>query len=510
MAEKEYILAQNIGALDCAASLFSLSGAEAASNMVHYSYSSNDRDWRWQSPEIWWRAFCQNCRTLLSNIPKDSVRTVSVCGQMMSCLPVDPDIRPLSDAILFTDRRSVNEVKQIHSLLGADRIYDITGICLSHTFSLSKIMWLKKNHPDIYRKTAYFIQCKDYINYRLTGRLVTDETDASFTQMYDLYRRQWSDEILTAFGLGREKLPEVLPFGSILGKVTPKASEECGLSCEATVVLGVGDGRVPAIGSGAVRPGEGCIYLGNSSWLSQVSRTSDLDPDRTITKTPYFNGMYLNGGASLSGRRCADWYLNTFSYGGEKPGGSEAMADFLTRQLLCSPAGSNGVLFMPYLHGERSPWWNNDARGAFIGLCAQHSHSDLFRSILEGIAFQLGLIKKRTEGMEPFTNIYLAGNGSFLQWQQILSDVMETDITSFAESGNVKCIGAALIAGIAIGAYQDYSEIARFHHDQVITSPIRQNVKVYQELLPAFEDCYYALQDINRHLGQVDYSKLKG
>lgn len=501
MAEQVYILAQDIDTSSCKAVLFTADGGVVRKNTVTYSLLSNAQGWAWQSPQIWWDAFCANCRVLLAGIAPEAVRAVSLCGQMMACLPVDQSCRPLYDCITWDDRRSLDEVREINALLGAEAIHRITGSCLAYSFSLPKILWLKKHHPDIYQKTRCFIQCKDYINYLLSGQLATDETDAGFTQMYDLFGRRWSDDILRAVGLDRDKLPEVVPTGTVLGHVTPQAAAQCGLSTETLVVQGLGDGRAPLLGSGVQHLGEGCIYLGSSAWVTQITQRREMDINHALTKSCYFpSGRYVNGGSMLSGRLCADWFLETFFPQRRE---TQSLDAFLASQLPYSPPGSKGLLFMPYLRGERSPWWNSYAKGSFIGLSAEHTKYDFCRSIVEGVSFQLAIIMHRIEKLEPFTRMYLMGEHCSLQWQQILSDVMEMDIVSSDAAGYAACIGAAVAAGVGADLYPDYSVASRFHHNQRITTPIAENMEVYQELLPTFEDCYYALQDINQHLSQV-------
>lgn len=499
-----YILVQDIGIFSCKAVLFSLEGNVVRSNTTYYKPSYNEQGWSWQPPELWWESFCQNCRALLLNIPPEAVRVVSLCGQMMSCLSVDENARPLCDCITWDDRRSTKQAQEINALLGASEVHRITGARLSHTFSLSKILWLKEHYPDIYRRTHQFIQCKDFINYHLTGQLVTAETDAGFTQIYDLYGQCWSERILQVVGIDPAKMPEVVAPGTILGTVTPQAAEQCGLSTRTLVVEGVGDGRAPAIGSGIFKPGEGCIYLGSTSWLSQVTCRRDLDIRHATTKASYlWPDTYVNGGTILSGHLCTDWYVNTF-FSEQLPVKGGDMEKFMADQLACSPVGSKGLLFMPYLRGERSPWSNDFAKGGFIGLSSHHTKYDFYRSILEGVSFQLALVKYSIETLEPFVSMRLVGGGTSPQWQQILSDVLEMDIVSSDVTQNIGCVGVAIIAGVATGIYKNYAEVTRFHHNQMITTPVEDHMEIYRELLPAFEDCYLALQDINQHLSQIN------
>lgn len=500
---RQYILTQDIGVLSCKATLYTLEGEIVRSNIISYRAQTGNNRWAWQSPALWWDAYCQNCLMLLSGIEPEEVVAVSLCGQMMGCLPVDSTCTPLCDSIIWGDSRAIPQAEKLASRLGVEHLHHITGIHCSPTFSTPKMMWIRENWPDIYQKTYKFIQTKDYINFRLTGQLVTDISDAGFTQAYDLFNNCWSEEILTAAGIDPSKMPEVVPHGTVLGHVTQKASEECGLSTCTLVIQGVGDGRATVVGSGIQKPGEGCIYLGAAAWVSQVTTTRNMDPECRLSKTSYlYPNLYTNGGAMLAGRLCADWFIQEFF--SEKF--SDSLSDentyrFVDEQVARSKVGSNGLLFLPYLVGERAPWWNTEAKGGFLGLRSSHTKYDFFRSILEGVSFNLGIIKNSIEQLETFTNIRMVGEGSNPQWQQIIADVFDRPIISTNVTWEVGCVGVAAIAGVGAGVYRDFSDINRFHKINRITSPIQENVEIYRELLPAFEDCYYALKDINQHLG---------
>lgn len=505
---KQYIIAQDIGIYSCKAALFTFDGEMVRSNKVCYAPNVTEEGWSSESPHFWWEAFCINCRQLLTDISPQAVRAVCVCGQMMGCLPVDGNGQPLYDYITWDDKRSIAQIRKIESLLGAKIIHAITGVCLSHMFSLSKIMWLKENHPDVYNATVCFLQCKDYINYRLTGIMTTDTSDAGFTMMYDLEKQQWSDTILDACGIAGEKMPEVVHFGTALGKVTAEAARECGLSQGTVVVEGMGDGRAPMVGSGLKYKGEGLIHLGSVSWISQVTDSIKMDKKGVLTKSAFTEpGLLLNGGTVLSGGLSVQWFLKTFYPISPYP--SQGLLQELFEKMDRTPIGSHGLLFMPYLRGERTPWWNNYAKGGFIGLDMYHTRDDFFRSVIEGISLQLTIAKNCIEELEPFISMYLTGGNVTPQWQQLLSDILELDIISTDIKENCGCQGAAVAAGVGIGIYKDYSEAVRFHHQHYCTSPIKENVEVYRELLPAFEDCYNALQDINLYLSRIHCKRAK-
>ena len=503
----EYLLAQDIGIYSCRAALFSLDGRLIRSNIIHYSPCTNDQGWSWENPQLWWDAFCENCKVILNDIPADAVRAMSVCGNMMACLGIDSSGRPLFDSITWEDQRSEAQMRTIRQRLGEEQVHQITGLTTSHSSLLSKILWLKKHDPNLYQQTSLFIQCKDYINYKLTGKLVTDESDAGFTQMYDIFQHCWSSQIINTFDIDQSKLPEVVPTGTILGTVTSNASHECGLSQRTLVVEGIGDGRAPVIGSGILHPGEGCIHLSSSSWISQITDSTKIAPRSSITKSSYVTpDLFVNGATILSGHMCAEWYLKTFFE--EQPyTDKHELEKIMVSQLAHTSVGSNGLLFMPYLKGEWGPFHNTRfSKGCFIGLTTKHSKYDFYRSILEGVAFQLALVKRDIEQLEPFRKLCIVGSSMSLEWQQILSDVLEMEIISSDVEDRVGCICGAVIAGVAAGIYSDFSAAQLFHRNHITTVPIQEHMEIYEDMLPAFEDSYLALQDINQHLSQINCS----
>lgn len=500
LSNQKLILTQDIGINSCKAALFSTDGTMLKSNTISYRPEANEHRWSQQSPALWWNAFLQNCRTLLMGVDPKVVKAVSVCGQMMGCLALDDRMEPLHDHITWDDMRATAEIKQIEQSIDGATFYNTTGLCFGHGFTLPLILWLRNNKPKIYEKTSKISSCKDYVNYLLTGRVATDETYASFTQLYDIFNRCWAERILNMFQIRKRLLPDIVPYGSVLGNLTASAAVQCGLTQDTVVVEAMGDGRMPALGAGVLRAGDTYINLGSSSWISQATDSPVMAGKQSLTKSLYHSNLFVNGGASLAGRLCLDWYINTFETRGALADPAD-LSRFVSYQLANSPIGSNGLLFLPYLRGARSPYWNNSAKGGFIGLNINHTKYDFFRSILEGVSFQLVGIKNRISELdEPIRKARLVGSAAFPEWQQILSDVLEVEITAPDISAFAGCVGAALLAGMAIGEYRDYSEVYRFHHSQRITSPINANVNVYREIVPAFEDCYYALADINRYI----------
>lgn len=288
----------------------------------------------------------------------------------------------------------------------------------------------------------------------------------------------------------------------VLGKVTPAASADCGLDQDTLVIEGLGDGRAPTIGSGLSQKGQGLVYMSSTAWFSQVTGSAQMDRKGILTKCSYTNPeLLLNGGAVLSAGHSIDWFINAFYPNNQSLHLQRSQELFAHINHI--PIGSNGLLFIPHHRGERTPWWNNFAKGGFVGLASYHTQDDLFRSVIEGISFQLALVYNSIQDLELFSSLYFSGSLATPQWQQLLSDIFDMEIVTSDIKSIIGCVGAAVTAGIGLGIYSDPSEASYFHRNHFYTSPIKENVELYRELIPVFEDCYNALRDINQYLSHI-------
>lgn len=440
-----------------------------------------------QDPLDWWRAFCGNNAALLAEMGPCRILAVAVSGQMMACLPVDRQGEPLCRAMIWADSRSEAETGEIVERLGAERYYALTGMRASSHHTLSKMRWLMKNEPQTYEKTFRFLAAKDYINFRLTGRFATDREDAAYMHAYDIRRREWSPELLDAAGLDLEKMPEALGAASVLGTVSGERAAEAGLAPGIPVVLCTGDGDAATLGAGVVDLGDAYTSIGTSSWVSSLSGTDRLDPRRRTAKADYF-GAWRDSGTMQAGG---------FSYGWMKDilGGMEIQEAERTGrgvyQLLDSaaarvPVGSNGVLFLPYLLGERCPWWDSRLSGAFLGLTGDTRREDMVRAVLEGVALHLGIIldmlREICPGSAPKAMRLIGGGGKSALWRQIFADVYDLPVLETNVAEEAGALGCAVMAGVGLGLYPDIRVIRQFETCKSVTQPRREAVERYAEL----------------------------
>lgn len=489
------IVAHDLGTTGDKASLHEDDGRLVASLTVHYDTHYGRGGRVEQDPDAWWAAVAQATRSLLetTSTVADQVRAVGFSGQMMGAVFLDANFSLVRPAMIWADTRSSLQSDAISRTVGFDRGYNITGHQFNPTYSLSKIVWLRENDPETFAKVAHVCQAKDYIVARLTGRLVTDPSDASGTNAFDQSTGDWSAEILAAAGIDASLLPEIVPSTTVLGTVTAAAADYTGLAAGTPVVIGGGDGPLAALGAGIVDEGDGAYaYLGSSSWVSFASPQPLLDPGkRTMTFNHVVPGAYVPTATMQSGGGSLQWIADVL-----EPGADGKRFDRLVANAATVEASGEGLFFLPHLLGERSPYWNPDARGAFVGLSRHHGPEHLTRAVLEGVAFNLGTCVDafRQSGAVIDRVDAIGGGAKSDAWLQIMADawgvtVRRRDIVDEANS-----LGAAVTAGVGAGLISDFGVARELSTVTASFEPIDENHARYTAAHERFLDAYLRLE----------------
>jgi len=486
-----FILAHDLGTTGNKAALFDGEGNLVASHLESYPVAYPQAGWAEQDPSDWWRAICLSTRVLLveAHIQPKEISAVTFSGQMMGIVPVDSTGVPLRSAIIWADQRAVAEANWLSDRCGPGNIYQRSGHRASPAYLAAKILWVKNHQPDIYRQTGKFLCAKDYAIFKLTGHFATDYSDASGSNLFDLTQRAWSMDLLDAIGLDIITLPDVHASTDVVGEVTNKASEETGLAIGTPVVIGGGDGACAAVGAGVVAPGDAYCYIGSSSWISFASDAPVFDPQmRTFTFHHLHPRLFAPMGTMQAAGGARDWLL---LHMGEIP--DEEVSQIAP--------GSNGLIFLPYLIGERSPWWNPQARGAFVGLTMSHSRADMTRAVLEGVTFNLRLILDALESQGAnIPAIRLIGGGAQSPlWRQMLADVFARPVYILDLITEATSWGAAVAGGVGVGLY-DWNIAKEQARVKLAVEPDAAKAARYAELLPLFVDTYRALEPIYARL----------
>ncbi len=484
-----YILAHDLGTTGNKANLFDEGGALIASHTEHYEVSYPQPGWAEQDADAWWRAVAQSTQALLSRSPqaRDQIAAVCFSGQMMGVVPVDLNGGAIRSCIIWADQRAVSEANDFVARCGMPAIYASTGHRASAAYTAAKMLWLKRHQPEIYARTHKFLFAKDYCVMKLCGEFATDYSDASGSTLFDLATREWRRDFVDALGLDVAKLPSVVSSQSVVGVVTPPAAAQTGLRAGTPVVIGGGDGPCATIGAGCVEPGEAYCVLGTSAWIAMTTYEPIVDPQmRTFTFHNLPANAYMPTGTMQTACASRDWLIRVV--GAEVP--DEAIANV--------PAGAQGLMFLPYLIGERSPWWNPKARGAFVGLSMVHDKAELARAVLEGVAFNLKIILDSfKDGGANIPTIRLIGGGAQSQvWQQILADVWNIPVHLPELLSEATSWGAAVAGGVGVGLYSGW-EIAKTQTKiGRIVEPNPKQAARYAEQYGLFCEAYKALEPI--------------
>jgi xylulokinase len=505
-----YLLAHDLGTSGNKATLYTYDGALVASRTAAYDTHYFNGNWAEQDPEDWWRAICLSTRQLLEAAKAEAsdVAVVALSGQMMGCTPVDREGAALRPSILYCDQRATEETRQVLSKIDLASFYRIVGHRASASYPLEKLMWVRDHEPAVYARTFKTLCAKDYINCRLTGRMATDYSDASGTNAFDLNAFRWSEKIIELAGLDGEKFPEAMESTAILGAITRQAARETGLKEGTPVAVGGGDGSCAGVGVGCIRPGAAYNYLGSSSWVALTVTEPIVDPQmRTMNWAHCVPGYLHPSGTMQTAGASHNWLKNTLCQPEVEQGARLGVSPYqlIDEAVAAVPAGARGVLFLPYMLGERTPWWNPNARGAFLGLNLATRREDMLRAVLEGIAMNLGIIVNIFRGHLPIDAMTVIGGGARSQvWRQIMADVYDCPVQSLNFLEEATSMGAAVIGGVAAGVFPDFEVIHRFVRVDRTATPNAQSREVYRKLMLVFEHAYRSLVDVYEEMAGLN------
>lgn len=504
----KYIIAHDLGTSGNKATLYDEHGTLVAASTFEYPTHIGPSGVVEQDANSWWTAVIQSTRKLLTDaeVRNSDIACVSFSGQMMGCLPVDAKGTPLRPAIIWADMRSEKQAEQLRASVPEREFYKIVWHRPISSYTLTKLMWVRDNEPDIYRKTYKTLQAKDFIVQKLTGKFATDYSDASGTNAFDLVAKKWSDTILSAVGIDKGLFPDPYPSTTVIGKVSAEAAGLTGLLEGTPVVLGGGDGSCAIVGAGIFGPQKAYAILGSSSWVAfETEAPLDDEQMRYVTWAHLDENKYQPCGTMQAAGLSISWMkqnLAGYETYAEKELGANAF-DLIEEAAQKSPAGSNNLLYLPYLLGERSPRWDPSAKGCFIGLTSKHSKEDIFRSVYEGIAYNLKTIINAFELKTYLREITLIGGGArSTLWRQILADVWEKPILVPRYLEEATSMGAAIAGGVGVGIFKDFSIGERLNPSVLRLEPNIANAQAYRKLYPLFEASYMNLKEIFHKLGE--------
>lgn len=503
MANQRYIIAYDLGTTGNKATIFDDEGNLVSSAFGDYQTYYPKTSWVEQEPKDWWKAVGLSNKELLekSGVKLSEIACLTFSGQMMGCVPVDKNGESLGRALIWADQRGVNQAERLTSKLGKEYIYQTVGHRPSASYSAAKIMWIKDNEPARFKRIYKVLQAKDFIAARMTGNFYTDYSDASGTNLFDLNNLTWSDEIIEAAGLSKDILPEAVPSTKIVGKLKKSAALELGLTEGIPIVIGGGDGCCAAAGAGVIAPGTTYHYLGSSSWIGIATGKPIIDPlMRTFNWVHVVPGLYSPTGTMQAAGASYQWARDVLCPTEIKEAEEKGISPYqiMDGKSAKIPAGSNNLLYLPYLMGERSPYWNPSAKGAFIGLTIKHTREHMIRSVMEGVALNMRIIMNSfiEQGAEIDKIRLIGGGAKGNVWRGILADVFNKTIVIPNLLDEATSMGAALIGGVGVGIYDGFGFVNKMFKIKEIVNPDENNSKIYNRIYSAFKDAYKGLKEV--------------
>ncbi len=491
---RNLLMGIDLGTGGCKITAIDKSGNLVGEASEEYPTSHPKPGWAEQNPADWHKAMCKALRQLLKNIKPSDIAAISLDGSTHNAVLLDKNFNVLRPVIMWTDQRSREEAAWLEENHG-ERISKIAYQRPTPTWTLPQMLWIKNNEPEVLRKTANILFVKDYIRFLLTGEMCTDYIEAQGTLFHDIPKREWSEELCGLGGVPFNALPRLVKPTEIVGKITALAAGDTGLSKGTPVVCGCSDSAVEDYAAGAIEPGQCIVKLATAGNVNIM--TSDPHPHpRTLTYSHVMPGMWYTVSATNSAASCLRWFRDNFcdemDLAAKEAGVN--VYQLMEESALSSSPGANGIFFHPYLQGERSPYWDPDLRGSFIGVSMANKKSDFIRSVMEGVAFSLRDCRRTIDNMGlEIREIRLIGGGSKSKlWSQIICDVFNRPVVLPGNSD--ASFGSALLAGVGTGIFQDeHAAVKQCVKTAGSLQPSPENADLYDGLFKKYLQLHDAL-----------------
>lgn len=507
-----YLLGLDVGTSGLKALLVDEKGAPVAADTKEYPLLTPNPGWTEQDPQSWWDA----CRGAISGVLKKSgidpgaIACVGFSGQMHGMVALDADHNVVRNAILWNDQRTEAQCDALTDAAGGlSSLLSMTNNRMLTGYTGGKILWMRDEEPANFERTALVINPKDYIRYKLCGELATEVSDASGTGFFDVAKRDWSRELLGKVGLSDKLFAPFTESTAIAGAITREASAQTGLPEGLKVVAGGGDAVIQTTGTGLIRPGVLGVVIGTAGNVAmgqyECGYNTGGDLQVFCGNAP---GLWVAFGVTMSAGGAYRWYRDTLSRREMDEAAAKGVGvyDYLGDEAARVRPGADGVLFLPWLSGERSPYYDSSIRAAFLGLGLHHGHAEMTRAVLEGVTFSLKKVADvivSTGSIAP-EKIIISGGGALSPlWRGIMADVSGLPVVTVSGSGEGGAYGAALVAGVGIGMFRDIDDALSVLTEETETLPNPANRQVYDDMYGIFGDMYDALRSTHERLARL-------
>ena len=507
------IISFDLGTGGNKASLYSAEGQCLASAFEPYPTYYPQVGWHEQAPEDWWRAVVASTRKLLANseVNPAEILALSISGHSLGAVPVDREGKLLRKTTpIWSDIRAQDQVKDFFSRVDPDKWYLTTGNGFpAACYTVFKGMWYRDEEAEMFDRVYKILGTKDYINFLLTGMMRIDPSYASGTGIFNLVSNYYDESFIQASGLKAELWPEIVPSTEVLGSLTADASQELGLPSTTLVVCGGVDNSCMALGARNTRDGRVYTSLGSSAWIAVSSNQPVLDSRyKPYVFTHVIPGMFTSAVSIFSAGTTYNWVKDNFcqDLSEEAENSGQDVYVLMNHEAAKAPVGANKLLFNPSLAGGTSQDPSIHLRGGFIGLDLKHNRGDLIRAVMEGIAMNLRL---RLDLLRKYVRLedeilFVGGGAKSRFYLSIFADAFNSRIIKSNIDQDAAALGAAALAAVGCGLWQDFSRIDEIHQTEDVLEPDPENSKIYEQLLPVFEQATHSLAALSAKLHEVD------
>ncbi len=511
-----YLIGCDIGTGGTKAVVMDTKGKVLGSHYVEYALIIPRAGWAEHEPDQYWRAVAETIRVSIdkSRVNSQKILGVGLSALSPACILVDKDLNPLQNAHIWMDRRAIKESQWLKENIGEKRIFEVSANPIDPYYGVTKLMWEKNNRPELYKKAYKMLNAKDYPLMKLTGKAVTDYSNASTDGIvFDIRKKKWDEDLVKEIGLDVGKLPDLYPCDKVVGKVGKEAARITGLVEGTPVVAGTVDGSATWLSTGVIEDGENSLFIGTAACWGVAHDEPVFTPGMlSLAHAAYSNRKYLTAAVSIGGgvyRWVRDNFAQIEYFTGKKLGVDTY--DIMNLEAERISRGSDGLIILPYFMGERTPIWDPESRGVMFGLSFAHTRGHLMRAIMEAIGFgvrqNIELVKN--QGRKVLSRMGIAEGGAKSRlWRQIISDIVGVD-TIYMGKVQGAPVGDALVAGVGVGVFgryeiiKDWLEISMHHlPDSKAHEFYTKLFKIYLELYPTLKESFHNLAKICEEKGK--------
>lgn len=498
---KKLLLGIDVGTSACKVALFDLDGNVISQATKEYPVYFPAPGYAEQNPLEWWQAICHAAREAVQAIPIDArqIAGVGVDGQSWSAIPVDRQGNVLNHTPIWMDTRAENICRRVTEELGFQRIFSVSGNPFEPTYTTPKMIWFKKNMPEVYQNTYKFLQSNSYIVYKMTDVMTQDVSQGYGLHFFNMKSKQWDEKLCNEMGISLEKLPEIYPCHQVVGTITQNAAQEMGLPAGIPVVAGGLDAACGTLGAGVIQTGQTQEQGGQAGGMSICLDQAVAHP-KLILSCHVVPDQWLLQGGTVGGGGALKWFQQEFGplEAVQQSGTTKSAFQIMDEEASFIQAGAEGVIFLPYMAGERSPIWDKHAKGVYYGLDYSKTRAHMIRATLEGCVYALQHNLKTAEEVDVVIDelVAMGGAANSRLWTQIKADVTGK-VIKVSASDTATTLGAAILAGVGTGNYKDFQEaVARTVKVTRIHKPNEKAHLRYQKYYEIYLKIYEQLKDI--------------